>query len=89
MFSETREVRNNDGKLIMPAGKIVDSTFTIPDPDNPQITLSLSSPNPLIIGISNYLSETRQNERKRNIKVVNKSRILRFCFISEIIFELI
>jgi len=77
-FYETREVRNNEGKLIMPSGKIVDSTFTIPDPDNPQITLSLSSPNPLILGISNYLSETRQNERKRNIKVMREEYLTMF-----------
>ena len=75
---ETTEVKDENKRLILPKGKVVDSTFTIPDPDNPQITLSLSSPNPLIIGISNYLSETRQNERKRNIKVMREEYLTTF-----------
>ena len=32
-FYETTEVKNSAGKLILPAGKVVDSGFTIPDPD--------------------------------------------------------
>ena len=33
-FFETKEVKNADGKLILPKGKVVDSDFTIPNPDN-------------------------------------------------------
>ena len=63
-FYETTEVKDAQGRLIMPAGKTIDSNFTIPDPDTHNITL-----NP-VIGVSNFLAETRENEKKRNIKVM-------------------
>lgn len=77
-FYETKEVRDNQNRLILPGGKVVDSNFTIPDPDNPQITLSLGSSNPLVIGISNFLAETRKNEKKRNIKVMREEYLTMF-----------
>ena len=58
--------------MILPAGKVVDSNFTIPDPDTHNITL-----NP-VIGISNYLAETRNNEKKRNIKIMRKEYLTMF-----------
>ena len=77
-FYETREVKNGDGKLILPAGLIVDRDFTIRDPDTHNVTLSIDSPNPLVIGISNYLSETRENEKKRNIKIMREEYLTTF-----------
>lgn len=61
---ETTEVKDSNGRLILPAGKIVDSTFTIPNPNIPIQTL-----NP-VVGISNYEYETRKNEEKRTIYVL-------------------
>lgn len=58
---ETTEVKDSNGRLILPKGKIVDSTFTIPDPNIPIQTL-----NP-VVGISNYEYETRKNIEKRTI----------------------
>lgn len=58
---ETKEIKDSNGRLILPAGKIVDSTFTIPNPDIP-----IQSLNP-VVGISNYEYETRKNEEKRSI----------------------
>ena len=58
---ETTEVKDSNGRLILPAGKIVDSTFTIPNPNVPIQTL-----NP-VVGISNYEYETRKNIEKRSI----------------------
>ena len=58
---ETTEVKDANGRLILPKGKIVDSTFTIPDPDDYLATL-----NP-VVGISNYEYETIKNEEKRTI----------------------
>ena len=55
-FFETTEVKNADGKLILPKGKVVDNNFTIPNPTNPSATL-----NP-VVGISNFIYETRLNE---------------------------
>lgn len=61
---ETTEVKDSQDRLILPAGKIVDSNFTIPNPDNNLATL-----NP-VIGISNYEYEVRKNNEKRGIYVL-------------------
>ena len=61
---ETKEIKDSNGRLILPAGKIVDSTFTIPDPNIPIQTL-----NP-VVGISNYEYEVRKNNKKRDIYVL-------------------
>ena len=71
-FYETTLVKDSQGRLILPAGLKVDSNFTIPHPDTHNITL-----NP-VIGISNYLAETRENERKRNIKVMRREFMTSF-----------
>ena len=71
-FFETKEVKNADGKLILPKGKVVDSGFTIPNPDNVSATL-----NP-VVGISNYEYETRLNDEKRNIYVLREVYIQTF-----------
>ena len=41
-FFETTEVKDSNGRLTLPKGKIVDSNFTIPNPTNPSATLNLS-----------------------------------------------
>jgi len=58
---ETTEVKDSNGRLILPAGKVVDSNFTIPKPDDYTATL-----NP-VVGIRNYEYETTKNEEKRSI----------------------
>ena len=70
-FFETKEVKDSSGRLILPKGKVVDNDFTIPNPTNPSATL-----NP-VVGISNFVYETRLNEEKRNIN------ILRIEYLSE------
>ena len=64
---ETKEVKDSRGRLILPAGKIVDSTFTIP---NPNITIQTLNP---VVGISNYEYEVRKNNKKRDIYVLKPS----------------
>ena len=64
---ETIEVKDSNGRLILPAGKIVDSTFTIPNPNIPIQTV-----NP-VVGISNYEYEVRKNNKKRDIYVLKPS----------------
>tara|TARA_R100000353_G_C6502718_1_gene194595 strand:+ start:1137 stop:1781 length:645 start_codon:yes stop_codon:yes gene_type:complete len=71
-FFETKEVKDSNGKLILPKGKVVDSNFTIPNPTNPSATL-----NP-VVGISNFVYETRLNEEKRNINVLRKEYLSEF-----------
>ena len=71
-FFETKEVKNVDGKLILPKGKVVDSDFTIPNPSQPNATL-----NP-VVGISNYEYETKLNEEKRKIFVLKEEYLQQF-----------
>lgn len=61
---ETTEVRDSQDRLILPAGKIVDSNFSIPDPNIKQNKLYP------VIEISNYEYEIRLNDKKRTIYVL-------------------
>jgi len=61
---ETTEVKDSQDRLILPAGKVVDADFTIPNPNIPIQTI-----NP-VIGISNYEYEVRKNNDKRSIYVL-------------------
>jgi hypothetical protein len=61
---ETTEVKDSQNRLILPAGKVVDSDFTIPNPELPIQTL-----NP-ITGITNYEYEVRKNDEKRSIYIL-------------------
>jgi len=63
-FYETTEVKDSSGRLILPKGKIVDSNFSIPNPDTPTADL-----NP-VTGITNYEYEVRVNDEKRQIFVL-------------------
>jgi hypothetical protein len=65
-FYETTEVKDSKNRLILPAGKVVDANFTIPNPNNPLTTL-----NP-VAGVSNYEYEDKQNEKKRGIYVLKR-----------------
>lgn len=60
-FYETKEVKDSSGRLLLPKGKIVDSGFTIPNPDN-----MLANLNP-VSGVTNYEYEVRLNEEKRQV----------------------
>ena len=71
-FFETTEVKDSNGRLILPKGKVVDNNFTIPNPTNPSATL-----NP-VVGISNFEYETRLNDEKRNIYVLREGYIQTF-----------
>ena len=60
----TTEVRDDAGRLIYPAGVVVDYNFTITDPDNPNATL-----NP-VTGMTNYECEVGKNNQKRSITLL-------------------
>lgn len=62
-FYETTEVKDSEGRLILPEGKVVDKNFTIYNPDDSTRSTTL---NP-VVGISNYEYEVRKNEDKRSI----------------------
>ena len=64
---ETTEVKDSNGRLILPKGKVVDSNFTIPKPDLPTQTI-----NP-VAGVSNYEYEVIKNNQKRSIYILKPS----------------
>jgi hypothetical protein len=69
---ETREVKDSQGRLILPAGKVVDSNFSIRDPDDYRATLTP------VIGISNYEYEVRKNNDKRSIYILKKGYLQQY-----------
>ena len=71
-FYETTKVKDSSGRMILPAGKVVDSDFTIPKPGEPTATL-----NP-VLGINNFEYETRLNEEKRSIFVLREAYLQEF-----------
>jgi len=71
-YYETTEVKDSQGRLIMPAGKVVDKTFTIPNPSNALDTL-----NP-VAGITNYEYEVIKNNKKRGIYILKKIYLQQF-----------
>ena len=71
-FFETTEVKDSSSRLILPKGKIVDQSFTIPKPGEPTATL-----NP-VVGVSNYEYETRLNEDKRTIYILREEYLQQF-----------
>ena len=64
---ETIEIRDEKNRLILPKGKIVDSDFSIPNPNNPLTDLT---GNAIRIGVSYYEYETRLNENKRELDLL-------------------
>jgi len=90
---ETIEVRDNRGRLILPAGQRVDQNFTIPTPydasatnfyvgvrpqtDNISYKSVNSDINP-VTGVSNYEYETQLNESKRRIEVMKPIYLQQF-----------
>ena len=71
-FYETTEVKDSNGRLILPKGKVVDSAFTIPKPGEPTATL-----NP-VTGISNFEYEVRLNDEKRSIYLLKTEYLQEF-----------
>ncbi len=66
---ETKEVKDSKGRTILPAGKRVDSTFSMVDPDNAnKVNIT---PNP-VIGVTNWEYETLINEDKRSIYLLRR-----------------
>ena len=69
---ETKEVKDSNGRLILPAGKVVDGNFQIPDPNDPMGTL-----NP-VVGIGNYEYQVIKNNNKRSIYLLKPEYLQQF-----------
>ena len=69
---ETTEVKDSNGRLILPKGKIVDSNFTIPNPNS-----SLSNLNP-VVSVSNLEYEFKENSKKSSIYLLRPGYLNQF-----------
>jgi len=69
---ETTEVKDSQGRLILPAGKIVDSDFSIPDPNSPNVNI-----NP-VVSVENYEYEVRKNNEKTSIYLLKPRYLQQF-----------
>ena len=69
---ETTEVKDSQGRLILPKGKIVDSDFSISNPSNKTLNL-----NP-VTTVTNYEHEVNLNEAKREIFLLKPSYLQQF-----------
>ena len=84
---ETLKVNDSKGRLVLPAGQIVNKEFTIPAPYEGNYTAvgayedteysGNSDINP-VIGISNFEYETRENEKKRKIELLKSNYVGQF-----------
>lgn len=71
---ETTEVKDSLGRLILPAGKVVDADFTIYDPNDEN---RLNTLNP-VVGVTNYEYEVQKNDEKRTIYVLRSNYLQQF-----------
>ena len=69
---ETTEVKDAQGRLILPAGKVVDEDFSIPNPSNKSLSL-----NP-VVDVSNYEYEVRRNNEKSSIYILKPGYLQQF-----------
>ena len=86
---ETKEIKDSNGRLILPAGKIVDESFTISYYDNEiyytnDSTLSFDNDTPHVIisdpirGVSNWEYETIENNKKSSIYLLKRGYLQQF-----------
>ena len=71
-YYETKEVKDSSGRLILPKEKVVDSNFTIPDPDDYRATLNPVRP------VTNWEYETRKNNQKSSIYLLRREYLQQF-----------
>ena len=74
-FYETKEVKNSEGRIILPKGKVVDSDFVFTYYDNGRQSVSGTT---VRTGISNYEYEVRINEDKKDIHLLKLGHLQQF-----------
>ena len=75
-YYETKEIKDSNNKLILPAGKIVDEDFVLNYSDNgSKVSLSGSE---VRRGISNWEYETIQNNKKSSIYLLKRGYLQQF-----------
>ena len=71
-YYETKEVKDANGRLILPKEKVVDSDFTIPNPDSYTTTLNPVRP------VTNWEYEVRKNDEKSSIYLLRREYLQQF-----------
>ena len=71
-FYETTLVTDSSGRLILPADKVVDADFTIPDPNDYSKTLTP------VRSVTNWEYEIRKNEEKSSIYLLRREYLQQF-----------
>ena len=74
-FYETTEVKDSRGRLIMPAGKVVDSNFIVTFYDELKDEVITKNP---VVAVSNYEYETRENDKKSTIYTLKSEYLQQF-----------
>ena len=74
-FYETKEIKNSEGRIILPKGKVVDSDFVFTYYDNGRQSVSGTN---VRTGISNYEYEVRINEDKKDIHLLKLGHLQQF-----------
>lgn len=74
-FYETTEVRDSRDRLIMPAGKIVNSDFTVTYYDEKENETITKNP---VVSVTNYEYETRENDKKSSIYILKPGYLEQF-----------
>tara|TARA_B100000287_G_scaffold345549_1_gene332974 strand:- start:348 stop:1007 length:660 start_codon:yes stop_codon:yes gene_type:complete len=74
-YYKTTEVKDSQERLILPAGKIVDSNFTIPKPDTSNEDAATLNP---VIGVTNWEYEVLKNNKKSSIYLLKINYLQQF-----------
>ena len=74
-YYRTTEVKDSEGRLILPAGKVVDGNFTIPKPDTSNEETATLNP---VIGVSNWEYEVLKNNKKSSIYLLKINYLQQF-----------
>ena len=73
---ETKEVKNSDGNIVLPKGLVIDEDFSIKF-KNGETYVERSGPS-IISTISNYVYETRKNQKKETIYLLKPFYLQQF-----------
>ena len=75
-FYETKEIKDSNGRLILPSGKVVDEDFTLTYSDG-GVNVTVTGAN-VRRGVSNWEYETRKNNKKSSIYLLRRGYLQQF-----------
>ena len=75
-FYETKEIKDSNGRLILPSGKVVDEDFTLTYSDN-GVNVTVTGAN-VRRGVSNWEYEVRKNNEKSSIYLLRRGYLQQF-----------